>query len=247
MVTCSSQGVAGSLSPEHIYRVEALATQKGNRNRCRRDEILDAARGLFFKKGYRGTTIQQIASHAGYSKRTVYLDYSSKDELFIRVCVEGGDLLLEKLEKIPRDELSVEACIEELMNAYIAFSREHGEYFRMIFSESTPEIIANCSEELRTRVAHLERACVGVVVAWTERAMREGFITRIDPWEAAGIMLGAATGTILLSMGGRQTVFSKETLESLVKKGVRILWKGLRVPDKSARADLEEQEGLDGG
>lgn len=215
--------------------------------RSRSDEFLDAARGLFFKKGYRGTTIQQIATQAGYSKRTVYLDYVNKDDLFIRVCVEGGELLLKKLSEIPLDELSVETSIGELMSAYSAFSREHNEYFRMIFSESTPEIVANCPAELQNRVTYLERACLGVLVAWTERAIREGFVPRIDPWETAGILMGAATGIILLSMGGVQTVYSKETLESLVGKAVRILREGLRVADVAAGTDLSKQEAADGG
>jgi len=217
--------------------VKTASRQKG-----RKEEILDAARGLFFEKGYRGTTIQQIASHAGYSKRTVYLDYPSKDDLFMTVCVEGGEHLLENFKEIPDGELSVEACIERIMNAYIAFSREQNAYFRMIFSESSPDIVANCSEELRARVACLERACLGVVVSWAERAMREGLITRIDPWEAAGILVGTATGIILLSLGGRQTVFSKETLESLVNKALWTLWKGLRVRDESAGEDPHSRE-----
>jgi AcrR family transcriptional regulator len=200
----------------------------------RREAFLDAARGLFFKKGYRGTTIQQITSQAGYSKRTMYLDYPNKDELFITVCIEGGELLLEKLTEVPVEELSVQDAVEQLVRAYLAFSRDHSEYFRMIFSESTPEIIANCSEELRGRVTSVERACLGVVASWAERAAREGLIRPIDPWEAAGIMIGAATGIILLSMGGVQTVFSKEALESLVEQAVRILWEGLSGPAKAA-------------
>jgi AcrR family transcriptional regulator len=222
--------------------MEAQTAARRTRQRSREDEILDAARGLFFKKGYRGTTIEQIASRAGYSKRTIYLDYASKDDLFITICVEGGELLLEKFAEIPQDEFSVQGCIEQIINAYVAFSRYQSEYFRMIFSESTPEIIANCSEELRVLVADLERACLGVVVAWAERAMREGLIARLDPWEVAGIVVGSATGIILLSMGGRQTVFTRETLESLVHEAVRTLWKGLRVSDEFAGADLQGQE-----
>ena len=222
--------------------MKALTTRGRNAGRSRPDEVLDAARGLFFEKGYRGTTIQQIASRAGYSKRTVYLDYVSKDELFVTICVEGAELLLEKLTEIPRDEFSVEDCIERIIDAYVAFSRNQSEYFHMIFSESTPEIIANCSEELRGRVADLERACLGVVVAWAERAMREGLIARLDPWAIAGILIGSATGIVLLTMGGRQTVFTRETLESLVHEAVQTLWKGLRVSDGFAGADLQRQE-----
>jgi AcrR family transcriptional regulator len=221
--------------------VKTQTARRRNRERSRGEEILDAARELFFDKGYRGTTIQQIAFRAGYSKRTVYLDYVSKDEIFMTICVEGGELLLKKLMEIPQDQFSAERSIEQIIDAYVAFSRNQNEYFRMIFSESTPEIIANCSEELRGRVADLERACLGVIVGWAERSMREGLIPRHDPWEIAGIVVGSATGIILLSMGGRQSVFTKETLESLVNRSVRTLWKGLRTSDEPAGADLQRE------
>jgi len=203
-------------------------TNRRVREKPRSQEFLDAARELFFKHGYRGTSMLQIARHAGYSKRTVYLDYLNKDELFITVCAEGGELLLKNLRLIPDQDLSSEEYLDNFMNVYISLSKNHSEYFRMIFSEATPDIISNCSPELRQRVAALERACLGVLVAWAERATEEGLIPEADPWETAGIIVGTATGIILLSMGGSQTVFSRETLESLVKKAIHTLWGGLR-------------------
>jgi len=198
----------------------------------RPEEVLDAARELFFKQGYRGTSIIQIAQRAGYSKRTVYLDYQNKDELFMSVCEEGGRLLLENLRNIPFEQLTIDEAVNRFMKVYIAFSRDHRAYFRMIFSESTPEIIANCSEELRKKLGDLERACLNVLVAWGKRAMAEGMIPpEVDPWEVAGILVGTATGIILLSMGGSQTVFTTETLESLVRKAIWTLWRGLRIAE----------------
>ncbi len=199
-----------------------------DRERERRVELLDAARALFFQHGYRGTTMQQIASRAGYSKRTVYLDYLHKDELFISVCAEGLELLLGILQRIPVDQLDTEVCIERFPDALIGFSREHAEYFRMIFSEATPAIMAACSEPLRQRVAALERACLGTVVTLVERAMREGKIRQVDPWETAGVFVGASTGIILLTMGGSQTLFTRERLESLSRQAVQTLWRGVR-------------------
>lgn len=203
-------------------------------------KLLDAARQLFFAQGYRATTMQQIAKHAGYSKRTVYLDYLNKDELFITVCTEGGKLLLAQLEEIPIEELPVEDCIDQFLDLFISFSREQNEYFRIIFSESTPEIIANCSVEVALRVAELERACLNVVVGLVERAIREGSIQPVDPWEAAGIFVGTATGIVLLSMGGSQTVFSKSTLETLARNAIRTYWRGLRVAGPNSESDGKE-------
>jgi AcrR family transcriptional regulator len=222
--------------------MEAQTAPQRRREKSRRNEVLEAARGLFFDKGYRGTTIQQIASHAGYSKRTVYLDYLSKDELFMTICVEGGELLLKQLSEIPLEKSSAEEGIGQLMEAYVSFSRDHTELFRMIFSEATPEIIENCSEELRLRVVHLERECLGVFAGCAERAMEEGLITPMDPWEAAAMLIGAVTGIILLSTGGLQTVFSREALESLVDKAIWGLWRGLRAENDASAAHLENKE-----
>lgn len=202
--------------------------RRQNRDKSRREEFLEAARRLFFERGYRGTSMQQIAAEAGYSKRAVYLDYQNKDELFISVCAEGLALLLAKLQEVPWREITVEGRVARFLDVYIDFSRRHPEYFRMIFSEATPANIANSSPPIRSRVAELERQCLGVVVALIEQAAREGLIQEIDPWEAAGMIVGAATGIILLSMGGSQTVFSRKTLESLVTRAIWTLWRGLR-------------------
>ena len=202
------------------------ANHRKNRSKNRRNEVLDAARDLFFSNGYHGTTVEQIATRAGYSKRTVYLDFLNKDELFITVCAEGGERLFEKLNQIPREGISFESAIDQFVRTYIEYSRDHGEYYRMIFSEATPEIISNCSEELRTRLDAVERACLGVIVDWAERAMREGIIPKIDPWEAAVAFFGTATGIIQL-FRGIQVIFSREALESIVRKTTWTLWRGL--------------------
>jgi AcrR family transcriptional regulator len=194
----------------------------------RRSEVLDAARQLFFERGYKGTTIQLIAERAGYSKRTVYLDFRNKDELFVSLCAEGGELILAQLRHIVGEGLPVDATIERLVDVIVQFSQSHDGYFRMIFSEATPQIVTNCSEPLRQQVADLEHACLDALVSLVERARAEGLIEPVDPWDAAGIIVGTATGIILLSMGGSQTVFSKKTRESLVKQALQTYWKGLR-------------------
>lgn len=209
------------------------ANHRKNRSKSRRNEVLDAARDLFFANGYHGTTVEQIATRAGYSKRTVYLDFLNKDELFITVCAEGGERLFEKLNRIPREGISFASAIDEFVRTYIEYSRDHGEYYRMIFSEATPEIISNCSEELRTRLDTVERACLGVIVDWAERAMREGIIPKIDPWEAAVAFFGTASGIIQL-FRGIQVIFSREALESIVRKTTWMLWRGLTTMQEPA-------------
>lgn len=60
-------------------------------------EIMAAARELFLRDGYAGTTIDAIASSAGVSKATVYSNFADKDALFVElldvVAAEAGDIL----------------------------------------------------------------------------------------------------------------------------------------------------------
>src|SRR5262245_64978283 len=53
-----------------------------------RAAVVDAARTLFLRNGYSGTTMEDIAAQAGLAKRTVYNNYPDKDALFIQIVQE---------------------------------------------------------------------------------------------------------------------------------------------------------------
>ena len=49
---------------------------------AKRREILDGARRVFFDKGFDGASMDEVAKTAGVSKATIYVYFSSKEELF---------------------------------------------------------------------------------------------------------------------------------------------------------------------
>src|SRR5262245_7038098 len=53
-----------------------------------RAAVVDAARTLFLRKGYAGTTMQDIALLAGLTKRTLYNNYGDKDALFTQIIAD---------------------------------------------------------------------------------------------------------------------------------------------------------------
>ena len=52
----------------------------------RRAKILDAASQLFFEKGFKGTTIDEIAERIGVTKPFIYNCFTNKAELLTEVC-----------------------------------------------------------------------------------------------------------------------------------------------------------------
>ncbi|MBC8088275.1 MAG: TetR/AcrR family transcriptional regulator [Phycisphaerae bacterium] len=53
-----------------------------------RAAVVDAARTLFVRQGYAGTTMEDIAALAGLTKRTLYNNYPDKDALFTQIVAE---------------------------------------------------------------------------------------------------------------------------------------------------------------
>lgn len=53
-----------------------------------RAAVLEAARTLFLRNGYAGTSMDDIATLAGVTKRTVYNNFSDKDALFRQIVAE---------------------------------------------------------------------------------------------------------------------------------------------------------------
>ena len=76
-----------------------------------RAEIVQVARKVFTRNGYRGTTMDEIARSANMGKSTMYYYYQSKEEIFEAVVVREAQELKKKLisvistNKPPRERL----------------------------------------------------------------------------------------------------------------------------------------------
>jgi AcrR family transcriptional regulator len=60
----------------------------------KRDEILNKAANLFRKKGFKGTSMQDIAKEVGILKGSIYYYFNSKNEIFQEVLDKGFNPLL---------------------------------------------------------------------------------------------------------------------------------------------------------
>ncbi|MEO8039745.1 MAG: TetR/AcrR family transcriptional regulator [Betaproteobacteria bacterium] len=76
--------------PESARAETARAETRWTRRKdARPAELLAAALDLFVERGYAGTRLDDVARRAGVSKGTLYLYYSSKEQLFKAVIREG--------------------------------------------------------------------------------------------------------------------------------------------------------------
>ena len=76
---------------QHHHPAEPLA-KRARRKEARPGELLAAALDLFVEKGFAATRAEEVAKRAGVSKGTLFLYFSSKEELFkavVRDSVSG--------------------------------------------------------------------------------------------------------------------------------------------------------------
>jgi AcrR family transcriptional regulator len=105
------------------------------RGAARREEILEAAAGLFARHGYSNTDTQLLADHLRVGKGTIYRYFASKQDLFlaavdraIRQARAHVDAAIAGVED-PLDR------IESAVRAYLAFFAAHPEVVELFMQE----------------------------------------------------------------------------------------------------------------
>lgn len=74
----------------------------------RADRILDSARDLLLRWGYRRVTIEEVAAHAGVGKGTIYLHWRSREAVFHAVSArEAAAMTQAIIDAIGRDSAEV--------------------------------------------------------------------------------------------------------------------------------------------
>lgn len=105
------------------------------REREQRIELfLDSAETLFFKQGYESTTIAAIAEAASFSKRTIYLYFQDKWDLFLGIVLRGQKELIRRIKRVDRQEESGLDRIQAISRAFFEFGMENPDYFDALFT-----------------------------------------------------------------------------------------------------------------
>ena len=82
-----------------------------------RAQIIDVARKIFTRYGYRKTTMEEIAAASRKGKSSIYYYFKSKEEIFRAVVEKEADELKERLDRtLQKDDLVIDR-----LKAYILF------------------------------------------------------------------------------------------------------------------------------
>jgi TetR/AcrR family fatty acid metabolism transcriptional regulator len=127
-----------SLSVRRPRRKPAARPTRGGGDK--RERILDAAVRVFAKKGFYATRVSEVAKAAGVADGTIYLYFSSKDELLVSLFEDRVERLLRFLEKeLPPGASASEKLrrVIELQLGLLEGERDLAEVITVILRQST--------------------------------------------------------------------------------------------------------------
>jgi TetR/AcrR family transcriptional regulator, cholesterol catabolism regulator len=95
-----------------------------------RQRVIDAARELFDTQGYEGTTIREIARHAGVSVGSVFTTFASKGEILSQVMQDRLDGLYAELDRVmPHLRGDTIERLRTMFAIHFAFEVQHTRLF----------------------------------------------------------------------------------------------------------------------
>lgn len=211
-------------------QVRGTASRREREKAQRRDDILKAAREIFFARGTPSATIDDVAAQAEVSKGTVYLYFDSKETILAHLLLEGLQILVGDLETAfaPSETLPALHRIRRLAQAYLEFYQERPAYFHLISAFDRGRFQEAISPDLYNQV--LTRSLRGL--EWIVRAVDQGradttFVVR-DTRAAASVLWAGLNGVLVLLDHPLRREMVASDLEALYAAMTEVLITGLR-------------------
>jgi AcrR family transcriptional regulator len=219
-VTEAQPGQTADMAGEMVQTAQTEAALRGLRERKKartREAIIDAALGLFERKGYEATTVEDIAAAADVSPRTFFRYFDAKLDVVMARNVDDGADLDELIAAMPPSATPLESVYQAIRGKLAAKVSvgDDAALREMRIVMSTPSLRSICVEKFHDNI-DLFAALVAARMGVEEHALQ--------PY----IVAGAVSATMLAVMdrwvteGGRT-----DRLIPLLDEGFALLRRGL--------------------
>lgn len=177
----------------------AHAPYPGRRARERRrrvTEVLEAARRLFVRHGFAGTTIADIAASSEFSIGTLYELFPSKEAILRRLLEDRIDRLLARLrDAAEADAGDARARIARVVRTHLGFFREDPELLRLSLSAWSGSDFT-VRRDLGERIDRRHREYLRLLVPVFEHGIRAGVLVRRPAMRMAVALTGLINALI---------------------------------------------------
>ena len=174
------------------------------------DRVLQAAMELFGTRGYRGTTLQDIAERCGVSKPTLYKHFRSKADLYEAVVLHVHRQFMTEARRALRSGRTVRVKLVAYLNYQFDFAVRHAPLLKTLHS------IMFLPEEVRPQINHslFAEERFGVLMELLREAAAQGAI-RGDPMDVGLAVAGLGSLGVVQALLPSVPILQKGLAERL--------------------------------
>ncbi|MFF9489848.1 TetR/AcrR family transcriptional regulator [Streptomyces sp. NPDC014676] len=163
---------------------------KQHRGEVTAEQLLDAALRVYGESGEQGLTVSAVTAASGVSPGSLYHHFGSMDGLLTALLTRWLERLLVRMVTALEQSDSARAGVHALVEAYLAFIRDHRDAGLLLHSSRADEIGMRQARQLRDA----QEARLSPLFAWVSRHVESGEVAPLSVPLLESMVLGPVVG-----------------------------------------------------
>jgi AcrR family transcriptional regulator len=206
---------------------EKKERKKGKENR--KNTILKAARRLFFDRGFKSVTVDNIAAKAEVSKGSIYLCFESKEEIYAQILISDNIALYERIKNFSHTEASAAQLLLEFARIYVDYFLNNNELFRILMTFMMQTSQMNLTEKQNNELIRSTNQNIMIISEIIQKGVDSGEFSPIgDIQQMQNGIWGMLNGIISLYLFTGNPIKRTERIHSTVRDSLNVFIAGLK-------------------
>jgi AcrR family transcriptional regulator len=182
----------------------------------RRHEIFNASVNLFLTKGFRETSMREIAESANMGKSSLYDYFKTKDDILLWAVEDELFDLTVAAREIACQPLPAIKKLRQVMKKHLEFLVERKEFYLKLSFE-----VQRLSIQSQLRIQEKRHAYQDLIRQLIEEGIREGAFHPVDSLLVTRILITAITPTVFTSRPTGTPEKMLETALDIIMRGIQ--------------------------
>jgi TetR/AcrR family transcriptional repressor of nem operon len=184
-----------------------------------RDEALHKAMEVFWSRGYKATSIQDLIKHMGINRQSLYDTFGDKHALYLLALDRYREIEGRKLFDLLERPGSVKKNLRQLFAAVVEEALGDGQRRGCFMGNATSELAGRCKETAARTCSNMT-ATDGAFHRALLRGKKDGELKGVrEPRAVARYLYSSLQGLILMA----KVTQDRKTLEDVVKVTLSVL------------------------
>lgn len=210
-------------------RHKSVIRERREREKTQRiQSIFEAAKKVFFSKGYLRATMDEIALEAQISKPTIYQYFKTKDDLYFCLMMPVIEEIGNEMREIEKELIDGKfetgnRLIRDLFAAFYKSYEIEPDTFKIIQLFQQSGLLGELSPEVRSDLNTRGKHNFELTRRIMYRGMQLGLLKNVNEFQLADVIWGIFVGIVQLEGIKSQYKDGKDYLEPTLKLAERIV------------------------